>query len=445
MKRVALAMMLASAGCAGVSTSPIALEPSFAQTRSSPVGHYIKHVVIVIQENRSFDNLFHGYPKARSANFGFDHTGKKIPLYPTTLRGHEISHTFANAVGDWDNGKMDGFDLPLLNGYSTVGTYPYAYIKRKAIEPYWIMAQRYVLADKMFPTMFGPSFTAHLDLIAGTANLESDISEADFPVGVPAGCDAPTGTFSFQIDAYRTRSIGPFPCFTQFRTLADTLDAAKVSWKYYAPPLDTGAGKIWTAFDAIKHVRSGPDWKRNVVSPQTRFLTDAANGKLPAVSWVIPDLVDSDHVSNLPQHGPSWVSAVVNSVGKGPDWNSTAIFVVWDDWGGWYDSVPPPQLDFRGLGIRVPCIIISPYAKRGYVSHTQYEFGSILKFVEEAFDLPSLASQAFGSGYTDARANSMDDTFDFARAPRSFQPIPAPLPRSFFLTEKPSLEAPDPY
>jgi phospholipase C len=127
---------------------------------------------------------------------------------------------------------------------------------------------------------------------------------------------------------------------------------------------------------------------------------------------------------------------VVNAIGESPDWKSTAIVVVWDDWGGWYDNAPPPQLDYRGLGIRVPCLIVSPYAKRGYVSHVQYEYGSILRFIEETFDLPYLGPP--GEGYTDQRANSLDDAFDFSQAPRPFVPVSSQYPASRFLREPPS-------
>jgi phospholipase C len=152
-------------------------------------------------------------------------------------------------------------------------------------------------------------------------------------------------------------------------------------------------------------------------------------------------LADSDHAGSNSDKGPSWVAGVVNAVGESQYWNTTAIVVLWDDWGGWYDSVPPPQLDFVGLGIRVPCIIISPYAKAGYVAHTQYEFGSVLKFIEEVFKLRSLGPVS--RGYTDSRATSISGSFDFKQKPRVFQRIPAPYPPAYFLAQPPSAEPPD--
>jgi phospholipase C len=135
------------------------------------------------------------------------------------------------------------------------------------------------------------------------------------------------------------------------------------------------------------------------------------------------------------------VAAVVNAIGESKDWDSTAIVVLWDDWGGWYDNAAPPQEDFVGLGERVPCIIISPYARKHYVSHTQYEFGSVLKFAEQIFGLGPVGPSSFG--YTDTRANSLEDGFNFAQKPRAFVPIPAPKLKEFFLTRKGSNEPPD--
>jgi len=160
--------------------------------------------------------------------------------------------------------------------------------------------------------------------------------------------------------------------------------------------------------------------------------TDASKGKLPSVAWVIPDGINSDHAGfGRSDKGPSWVAGVVNAIGQGSDWNSTAIIILWDDWGGWYDHVAPPQLDYAGLGFRVPMIVVSPYAKSGYVSSTQYEFGSVVKFVEEAFGLGSL-------GTDDQRANSIDDMFNFSAKPRAFNPINAKYSRSFFERQPPS-------
>jgi phospholipase C len=407
-----------------------ALPPAAPAAASLRVGRYIKHVVIVVQENRSFDSLFAGYPGADAPTAGYTHGGVRVPLKETTFDGPDINHEWAAAIADWDGGKMDGFDTTLAYGYVSPGL----------VAPYRRLASQYVLADRMFPTEFGTSFTAHLDLIASTANLSPQLAEVDQPDG-DWRCNAAPGTRTDLVDSSRRYEslAGPFPCFTQFRTLAETLDDAGVAWKYYAPAAVDQLS--WSAFATIKYVWDGPDWAQKVVSPQTRFLRDAAAGTLAGVTWVVPDFHDSDHTGSNSDTGPSWVAAVVNTIGRSPNWKSTAIVVLWDDWGGWYDDAPPPQKDFVGRGIRVPCLIISPYAKRGYVSHTQYEFGSVVRFVEQAFSLPPLGPASFG--YTDSNSNSLVDAFDFTQKPRAYVSIPAKYPISHFLREKPSLRAPD--
>jgi len=197
-------------------------------------------------------------------------------------------------------------------------------------------------------------------------------------------------------------------------------DAQKISWKYYVPALFGGglAGAYWNPFDAISAVRYSAEFTTNISSPETNFFSDVSSGSLPAVSWVSPNSQNSDHAGFGKQDtGPAWVAKVVNAVGKSKYWNTTAIIVVWEDWGGWYDHVAPPQLDYAGLGFRVPMIVVSPYAKAGYVSHTQYEFGSIVRFFEDTWNLGRL-------GTTDTRAASIDDTFDFNQKPRKFSSIP---------------------
>jgi phospholipase C len=284
------------------------------------------------------------------------------------------------------------------------------------------MAKNYSLADHMFQTQGSGSFTAHQELIAAGTAINSTESLIDLPSLGPWGCDAPSGT----VTTYITTSGqfffngGPFPCLT-YKTLADLLDPKGISWKYYVPPLlvPGSSGFLWNAFDAIHDVRYGSDWSNDVVSPETTIFSDISANKLPAVSWVIPCGNNSDHASNT-DTGPSWVAGVVNAIGKSPAWKSTVIIVVWDDWGGYFDHIPPAFLDNQGgLGFRVPMLVISPYPKTaGYVSHTQYEFGSIVRFVEDNWNLGRL-------GATDVRATSIADMFDFTKSPRAFVPISA--------------------
>ena len=236
---------------------------------------------------------------------------------------------------------------------------------------------------------------------------------------------------------------GPFPCSNAFPdpsygydTLRDLLDAKGLSWKYYVPKIGVNYGNLLDAFDLIAPVRYGSEWGTNVEWPQTAILSDISAGSLAAVTWVIPSEPDSDHPAEKVDHGPAWVSSVVNAIGESPFWDSTAIVVVWDDWGGLYDNFPPQQYPFGELGFRVPALIISPYAKAGHISTTTYEFGSILRYIEENWNLGSL-------GTSDARANSLIDSFDYNQPPIQFQPITSELRKSYFLHEKPSLRPPD--
>ena len=214
----------------------------------------------------------------------------------------------------------------------------------------------------------------------------------------------------------------------------------KLSWRFYASSYgskSSGDGALWSSYQAVRHIYYGPDWKKDVVSPNWKFITDVRAGKLANFTWITPVCKDSDHVSCGGGYGPSWVAALVNAVGKSKFWDSTAIFVQWDDWGGLYDHVPPPYADRDGLGFRVPLLVISPYAKHNYVSHVQYETAGVLRFAEDLFGLAQLAA-------ADKRAVSpAADCFDFTQKPRPFVKIQAPLPPKFFMHLSSEYEAPD--
>jgi phospholipase C len=437
MRMFAIALLAGLVGCSASTTrAPVPTGPNNAGFLPAGVVNVggnspIKHIVIIVQENRTIDNLFQGYPNADTTGYG-KMGSRRVELHQIRLNSPDIDNSYHASIRDFDGGMMDGFPKVA-----------YAFVNRSDIRPYWAMAQQYTLADQMFPTTHGQSWSAHIDLIASTTNLSRSKAMVDFPSASPWDCQAPQGTVTPTIDVQGNYDDfhGPFPCFTQLRTMADTLDAAHVSWKFYAPSISGDwIGGAWSSFSSIKNVRYGPDWK-NVITPPPTILTDIDAGKLAGVTWVTPDWQYSDHAGSGTTLGPSWVAAVVNKIGQSPFWNSTAIVLLWDDFGGWYDHVPPPQLDFKGLGIRVPCIIISPYVRRGYVIHTQYEFGSVLKFVEQTYGLPALGSVA--KGYSDARATSILDAFDFTKNPRAYRRIPAPVFPDFFLRMKPSGRVPD--
>ncbi|HEY5426168.1 MAG TPA: alkaline phosphatase family protein, partial [Candidatus Tumulicola sp.] len=186
---------------------------------------------------------------------------------------------------------------------------------------------------------------------------------------------------------------------------------------------------LWSSYQADSRVFNGPEWKTNVVSPPSQFLTDVGNGTLADVTWITPTYKSSDHPGLNADQGPAWVASLVNAVGTSKFWKSTAIFVMWDDWGGWFDPIRPVYEDYDGLGFRVPLIVISPYAKKGYVTHVQYESSSVLRFIEDNFGLAPLSA-------SDARANDpAGDAFDYAQPPRKFVKIAGAKPRAYWLRQ----------
>jgi phospholipase C len=396
----------------------------------------IQHVVVIMQENRSFDNLFNGFPGADTVQSGMS-KGVEIPLQPVGLEeGEDLDHSHLGWLSEWDNGQMDGFSRP--HAYSTP-TLPYAYVPRDETAPLWAMASAFTLGDRMFQSNSGPSFPAHQYMIAGQSG------DADENPGRPGnwawvwGCDAPSDTRVALIGPNGTDLPGVYPCF-DYQTIGDLLDQKGISWRYYAPVAVINRTKItsiWSAFDAVKHIRYGPDWDRNVITPDTAILKDIAKGDLAQVTWVVPAFPYSDHPGvNATAKGPEWVASIVNAIGASPYWDSTVILISWDDWGGWYDHVAPPQIDNMGLGFRVPLIVVSPWARHAYVSHNQHEFGSLLKFTEEIFNLPSLNTR-------DAVSDDLSDCFDFNQVPTSFKAIPTSVRPQYFLDAKPSNIPPD--
>jgi phospholipase C len=392
--------------------------------RESQLPTPIQHVVIIFQENRTPDNIFQGVPGADIAKTALDWHGDTVPLHSASLGApDDLGHSHADFFRDYNNGKMNGFDKDMTQRHHLR---PFVYAPRSEVQPYYDMATQYVFADRMFQSNEGPSFPAHLYIVSGTAT-EKKI--ADYRVvGNPynpvtghdrgGGCDAPAGSLVHTININTgVPGPNPFPCFDR-PVLPDFLDVKGVSWRYYQH--FSGAG-LWHAFDAIRHIRYGRDYA-NVVNPPETILTDVSKGDLAGVSWVMPDGGHSDHPGmNGTKGGPSWVAAVVNAVGKSKYWQTTAIFVTWDDWGGFYDHVPPPIYNHYELGFRVPLVVISPYAKRGYVSKVTHEFGSILAFSEETFGIRKGALYS-----TDQRADDLRDAFNFAQKPRVFVPIKAP-------------------
>jgi phospholipase C len=444
-------MTLLVASCTGIGgTAPSGTLPndsvhSIGSFRPKASGK-IQHVVIIFQENRSFDNLFYGFRGADTKTYGYSSKGQKVMLKPIGLEttwdiDHSSGAFFAACDGTGSipgtNCKMDGFNNESVGcGHNFYPHCPhvhpqYGYVPHAETKPYFEMGTQYVLADRMFTSNFdASSFISHQYIIAGQAD-----SAVDYPNG-PWGCDGYRSerVATVRMQPPRQYGVQIRPCF-DYQTLGDELDAAGLSWGFYTASLN-GDGNLWSAYQAVKHIYKGPDWRKDIITPQTQFFKDVT-GNLRSVSWITPTCENSDHAGCGSNTGPAWVASLVNAIGASKYWSSTAIFVMWDDYGGWYEHVPPPYLDYDGLGMRVPLLIISPYAKQKYVSHVQYEHGSILRFIEDQFGLPRLT-------VSDSRATSPEaDCFDFSQPPRHFKPIGSNLKQVFFLRQPPDRRPPD--
>lgn len=420
----------------------------------------LQHIVIVVQENRTPDNLFHdpvliarGADIAESAIIS---SGETVPLQEWPLGvNYDLSHSHAAFLSMYDAGKMDGADK--VRVFCKIPPCPNAafkYVRASDVAPYFQIAEQYTFGDRMFQTNQGPSFPAHQFLISGTSAPTQDshlFAAENTNIGFVGGCNAPPNASVPLIDPNGQEAERMFPCF-EHETLIDELSARGLSWRYYAP----NANSIWNAPNAIRHmcqpqtqnsqlICTGEAWK-HVFIPSKRFLTDIVDNGLSAVTWITPAGQYSDHPNPLTATGgPSWVASIVNAIGQSPFWSNTAIIITWDDWGGWYDHVPPPKVISDGkswgsgyvYGFRVPLIIVSPYTKAGYISHVNHDFGSILNFIEEVFRLPAL-------GYADAHTtDNLSDCFDFAQMPLQFKTIDAPLKAEYFINDASVPEDPD--
>jgi phospholipase C len=440
-------LFFALAGCGQATTTIFPANPaSRAGARLAPLSSSkVDHVVIIIQENRSVDNLFNGLPGADTVTQGKNSEGGYTQLQPVALAArYGISHKHSAFKIEYNHGRLDGFDKVLTTCRHRPTCPPasqraYGYIAREDIKPYFEMAEQYGFADRMFQSNQGPSFPAHLYLLSGTSAIapHSPLLAAENPLtpsgNFTGGCDSPPGSHVLLINQEGQEKQRAYPCFNDL-ALPDLLEKKSLSWRYYGTHPHAG---LWNAPDAIEQIRESAEFKADDVTPPSRVLTDISQGNLATVSWVTPTAASSDHTGSNKGTGPSWVASVVNAVGESRYWNDTVVLVVWDDWGGWYDHVKPPMYNSYELGFRVPLIVISPYAKKGFVSHQLHEFGSILKFIETNFDLGSL-------GTTDERSGDLSEFFDYGQAPRKFVRIKAPLQAGYFLREAPSSQDPDP-
>ncbi len=445
-----------------------------------------RHIVVIFQENRTPDNLFYALcatqtcstsPNDWQYNIQTDgwanmHSGPTTPTPIALANTYDLSHAHSafNDMCDLDlitgDCKMDGaIKIPCGPAKGTVcpaqSQYKYVDNSNGIVQPYLDLATQYGWANYMFQTNQGPSFPAHQFIFGGT----SAPSAADDAIGTfaaenmrntgvsgtsaVAGCIAPIGTTVQLVDSAGVEDPGQqiYPCF-EHQTIPDVLPPNNtVTWRYYAP----SAGSIWTAPDAIEHICQssgysgscdGKEFTDNVDLRPADVLTDIGNCQLRNLSWVIPTGANSDHADANDGGGPSWVASIVNAIGNSNCengagyWNDTAVIVTWDDWGGWYDHVPPkfllyPQGGYQ-LGFRVPLIFISAYTPSHYINNVQHDFGSILRFIEGNFGIEKGVL-----GFADKRAdNEFAAFFDQSRPPRPFRTIAAPHDASFFINDK---------
>ena len=370
----------------------------------------IKHVVFLIKENRSFDHMFGTFPGAKGVTVGMDDGVERKLVRGTDGRTPaDIPHCYTCALAAWNHGKMDGFDL------GEYGDLAYTQLRKQQLPNYWRWAREFVLFDNFFASAHGPSFPNHLYTIAATSGGAVDNPRRTGFFSLTFGCDAPEQQLVEVVDSEgRTKKVQP--CF-DFLTEGDLLDRKEIPWSYYAASEDQ-RGYIWSAYSAIRRYREDPERWQEHMFPVDRIVEDIRADKLPPVTWITPRFELSEHPEYNFCYGENWSTRVVNAIMNSPMWGSTAIFVTWDDYGGFYDHVPPPQVDGFGFGIRVPLIVLSPYAKQGVVTSELGEFSSVLRFIEDNWDLRQLT-------HRDREATPLLSAFDFDQEPR--EPVPLPL------------------
>ena len=404
--------------------------------------HKIQHVVVIMQENRSFDNYFGTYPGADGIPM---HDGKPTVCIPDPSLGHCVSpyhdsqdvnlggpHGANSFATDLDGGKMDGFIATTEKAEKPAcGTVPCAppggqtdvmgYHNAGEIPNYWDYAKNFVLQDHMFESNTGWSLNAHLGLVS---LWSAKCSQAHNPMSCTSSLNAGSNPNT------------DFP----WTDLTWLLHAYGVSWRYYLGvgsqpdcdnngvncaqnPMTSNVLSIWNPLPQFDDVSA--DGQLGNITSTSSFYTAARNGTLPSVSWIVPSLAVSEHAPQAVSAGQAYVTGLINSIMEGPDWGSTAIFLTWDDWGGFYDNVVPPQVDTLGYGFRVPGVLISPYAKRGYIDHQQLSSDAYAKFIEDDF-LGGARLDPATDGRPDSRPDvrenepglgNLANDFNFSQAP----------------------------
>jgi phospholipase C len=376
----------------------------------------IKRVVYLMLENRSFNNLFANYPGATGTMVGVA-DGKEMILKrcPNWLPG-DLPHDRPAGISSVNGGKMDGFRQ--ADRSPAAAYFAYSAFQREDIPNYWSWADEYVLCDNFFSSMLGPSYPNHLGATVGDPLGVMDNPRGDwarFGTSKAWGCDSPD---SITVPVLRSDGTEEEvrPCFDDVTTVPNQLTDADVPWAYYSPTADQ-VGYIWATLNSFPSIFKTDLWDEHM-RPVDHLLNDIDAGNLPAVTWIVPRYQLSDHPPWSSVNAHNWTTQIVNAIMTSPMWESTAIFVTWDEWGGFYDPVPPPQVDDLGLGIRVPMLLISPYAQQGMIDHEVGEFASPLKFIQANWGLHHHTKRI-------RRTHDFSHAFDFSAPPRD--PIPLDL------------------
>ncbi len=353
-----------------------------------PASGKVEHILFVIQENHTYDNYFgtyprgEGFPQGHTVPLGPGHPQATAPFHFSFPLTHDIGHRYEQCRAAMNEGKMDGF----VSAEGTVDTL--GYYDRADLPNYWAYADRFTLCDRFFSSLAGPSLPNHLYTVAAQSG------------GVVRNMkDPPAQGFNFP-------------------TMVDLLGNSRISWKYYEGSPSPQAFHLWNPLPGFPSIKQDRELMSHLVS-NVEYFRDLRDGTLPQVAWLIPSMAESEHPPVNLQVGMWYVTTLANALMKSPYWENTVMVVTWDDYGGFYDHVPPPQVDDYGFGPRVPTLVISPHARPGHIDHTVYDFTSVLKYIEERFELSSLTAR-------DRDANSLSHALSVAR--------PAPEP---FLIEKP--------
>ena len=449
---ISISLFLISVLIASCLIFPITFAQLINGINANPIANPIKHIIVIMQENRSFDNYFGTYPGANGIPRGtcvpFSPDNPSLgcikPILSTDVISGDLPHGYQSSVIAYDNGKMDGFMLGENENSKTMSVYD-----NRTIPYYWDLAKHYVLADNFFSSVLSYSLPNHWFAIAGQAPATSMFYFMHRPPNNNILNKAENASVITEGIPNETESFGvnPNPTSANMRdeiarvyleesnltkTVADLFmnngvihNNNSITWKYYdhMVPADSyksavisgRAFEFWNPFSA-KGSTYTPNYSPHFVN-RAQIFTDLKTGSFPEVSWVIPSFPVSEHAPANITTGMNWVKNVLNAIMSSPYWNSTAIILTWDDYGGFYDHVPPPQVDKYGLGFRMPTFIISPYAKPGYIDHTQYQFESMLKFIEWRFNLRPLTQR-------DLHANNLLNAFDFNQKPSLAHVVP---------------------